>query len=113
MPSAVSTNLCYVPCCLSCHLPCPAGDEAEWHEWSKVGDPVMHIELRRWADVLVIAPLSANSLAKLANGLCDNLVTCIARAWDFKRPLLVSVRVCATHHCTPCAAPCMLQVPLR
>ncbi|WIA34321.1 hypothetical protein OEZ86_012660 [Tetradesmus obliquus] len=67
-----------------------AGDEAEWHEWSKVGDPVMHIELRRWADVLVIAPLSANSLAKLANGLCDNLVTCIARAWDFKRPLLVA-----------------------
>uniref|UniRef100_A0A383VT09 phosphopantothenoylcysteine decarboxylase n=1 Tax=Tetradesmus obliquus TaxID=3088 RepID=A0A383VT09_TETOB len=35
-------------------------------------------------------PLSANSLAKLANGLCDNLVTCIARAWDFKRPLLVA-----------------------
>jgi phosphopantothenoylcysteine decarboxylase len=50
----------------------------------------MHIELRRWADVFVIAPLSANSLAKLANGMCDNLVTCIARAWDFKRPLLVS-----------------------
>jgi phosphopantothenoylcysteine decarboxylase len=67
-----------------------AGDEAEWHEWSKVGDPVMHIELRRWADVFIIAPLSANSLAKLANGMCDNLVTCIARAWDFKRPLLVS-----------------------
>eukprot|EP00882_Tetradesmus_deserticola_P016707 GHRQ01017862.1.p1 GENE.GHRQ01017862.1~~GHRQ01017862.1.p1 ORF type:complete len:200 (+),score=62.19 GHRQ01017862.1:547-1146(+) len=67
-----------------------AGDEAEWHEWSKVGDPVMHIELRRWADVLIIAPLSANSLAKLANGMCDNLVTCIARAWDFTRPLLVA-----------------------
>eukprot|EP00882_Tetradesmus_deserticola_P031716 GHRQ01035878.1.p1 GENE.GHRQ01035878.1~~GHRQ01035878.1.p1 ORF type:complete len:167 (-),score=6.84 GHRQ01035878.1:971-1471(-) len=72
---------------------CAAGDEAEWHEWSKVGDPVMHIELRRWADVLIIAPLSANSLAKLANGMCDNLVTCIARAWDFTRPLLVSAGV--------------------
>jgi len=67
-----------------------AGDEDEWHEWKAVGDPVMHIELRRWADAYVIAPLSANTLAKLANGLCDNLVTCIARAWDFKRPLLVS-----------------------
>ena len=28
--------------------------------------------------------LSANTLAKLANGLCDNLLTCVARAWDFK-----------------------------
>ncbi|CAN0470799.1 unnamed protein product, partial [Ectocarpus sp. 8 AP-2014] len=34
--------------------------------------------------MLLVAPLSANTLAKLANGLCDNLVTCVARAWDFK-----------------------------
>lgn len=66
-----------------------AGDDDEWHEWGKVGDPVMHIELRRWSDVFVIAPLSANTLAKLANGMCDNLVTCVARAWDFQRPLVV------------------------
>ena len=44
-----------------------------------VGDPVMHIELRRWADCLVIAPLSANTLAKAAQGLCDNLLTCVVR----------------------------------
>ena len=51
----------------------------------------MHIELRRWADALVLAPLSANTLAKAAGGLCDNLLTCIVRAWDFAtRPLLVS-----------------------
>lgn len=59
-----------------------------------MGDPVMHIELRRWADVLVIAPLSANSLAKMAAGMCDNLITCIVRAWDYsKDALLVSVCV--------------------
>src|SRR4051812_33073250 len=29
-------------------------------------DPVLHIELRRWADLLVVAPLDANTLAKLA-----------------------------------------------
>lgn len=51
----------------------------------------MHIELRRWADVLVIAPLSANTLAKLAHGLSDNLVTCVARAWDFRMPFVVSI----------------------
>ncbi|KAF5840899.1 flavo protein [Dunaliella salina] len=57
-------------------------DEDEWHSWQRVGDEVLHIELRRWADIFIIAPLSANSLAKLANGLADNLLTCVARAWD-------------------------------
>eukprot|EP01105_Mastigella_eilhardi_P026256 TRINITY_DN7499_c0_g1_i1.p2 TRINITY_DN7499_c0_g1~~TRINITY_DN7499_c0_g1_i1.p2 ORF type:complete len:221 (-),score=68.78 TRINITY_DN7499_c0_g1_i1:1038-1670(-) len=65
-------------------------DEREWSTWHKVGDPVLHIELRKWADVLVIAPLSANTLAKVANGICDNLVTCVARAWDLKRPFVVA-----------------------
>ena len=43
------------------------GDEDEWRAWRRVGDPVLHIELRRWADVGVVAPASANSLAKFAN----------------------------------------------
>lgn len=54
-------------------------------EWSKPwvrGDKILHIELRRWAHVLIIAPLSANSLAKLANGLSDGLLMSVARAWD-------------------------------
>jgi phosphopantothenoylcysteine decarboxylase / phosphopantothenate---cysteine ligase len=33
-----------------------------------------HVELGVWADVMVIAPASANTLAKMANGLCDNLL---------------------------------------
>ena len=44
---------------------------------------MLHIEFRKWADVLVVAPLDANTLAKLAGGLCDNLLTCVFRAWDF------------------------------
>eukprot|EP01106_Pelomyxa_sp_JSP_P005529 TRINITY_DN18750_c0_g1_i1.p1 TRINITY_DN18750_c0_g1~~TRINITY_DN18750_c0_g1_i1.p1 ORF type:complete len:165 (-),score=53.17 TRINITY_DN18750_c0_g1_i1:61-516(-) len=64
-------------------------DSDEWL-WRKIGDPVLHIELRKWADVFVIAPLSANTLAKLANGLCDNLVTSVARAWDISKPLCVA-----------------------
>mmetsp|Transcript_29312 Transcript_29312/g.95534 ORF Transcript_29312/g.95534 Transcript_29312/m.95534 type:complete len:203 (+) Transcript_29312:346-954(+) len=67
------------------------GDESEWRQWRAVGDPVLHIELRRWADLLVVAPLSANTLAKAANGLCDNLLTCILRAWDFRaKPCLLA-----------------------
>jgi phosphopantothenoylcysteine decarboxylase len=54
-------------------------------EWAKPwvrGDKILHIELRRWAHALLIAPLSANSLAKMANGLSDNLLMSVIRAWD-------------------------------
>jgi phosphopantothenoylcysteine decarboxylase/phosphopantothenate--cysteine ligase len=33
-----------------------------------------HVELGLWADIMLIAPASANTIAKLANGLCDNLL---------------------------------------
>jgi phosphopantothenoylcysteine decarboxylase len=65
-------------------------DAQEWSTWKKMGDPVLHIELRKWADALVVAPLSANTLAKLAHGLADNLLTCVARAWDLRRPFVVA-----------------------
>lgn len=90
-------------------------DDQEWSSWKRVGDKVLHIELRRWADVLVIAPLSANTLAKVrrthaswssrspspvaadnsaccqvAGGLCDNLLTCVVRAWDYSKPVYVA-----------------------
>ncbi|KAJ3335512.1 hypothetical protein HDU91_002165, partial [Kappamyces sp. JEL0680] len=51
-------------------------DADEWgNESYSRGDPVLHIELRKWADVMLVAPLSANTLAKMATGICDNLVT--------------------------------------
>ena len=36
-----------------------------------------HVELGLWADVMLIAPCSANTLAKLANGICDNRVCAV------------------------------------
>jgi phosphopantothenoylcysteine decarboxylase/phosphopantothenate--cysteine ligase len=43
-------------------------------------DPLSHLELVRNADVLVVAPASANTIAKLAHGLADNLLTSAALA---------------------------------
>ncbi len=41
-----------------------------------------HIELARWADAILIAPCSANTLAKLAQGQADNLLTTLCLATD-------------------------------
>jgi phosphopantothenoylcysteine decarboxylase len=65
----------------------PGRDESK--RWQR-GEQVLHIELRRWADVLVIAPLDANTLAKLALGLCDNCLTCVWRAYDRSRPVVLA-----------------------
>ncbi|GAA6042638.1 hypothetical protein JCM8097_008259 [Rhodosporidiobolus ruineniae] len=55
-------------------------DADEWAGWNKIGDPVLHIELRRWADVVLVAPCSANTLAKITHGICDNILTSFLRA---------------------------------
>ncbi len=43
--------------------------EAETGVWSN------HVELGLWADYFLVAPASANTIGKMANGLCDNLLT--------------------------------------
>ena len=43
-------------------------DTGEWNN---------HVELGLWADLMIVAPVSANTLAKLANGTCDNLLSAV------------------------------------
>ena len=45
--------------------------EPETGVWSN------HVELGLWADYMIIAPATANTIAKVANGLCDNLLTAV------------------------------------
>ncbi len=56
--------------------------EEETGVWSN------HVELGLWADYMIIAPASANTLAKMASGLCDNLLTAVYLS--AKCPVLVA-----------------------
>jgi len=49
-----------------------------------------HVHLARWADVMLIAPCSASTLARLANGLCDSAVMTVACSLPASTPLLVA-----------------------
>lgn len=55
---------------------------ADWHP--------RHIELADWADVMLVAPASANTLAKLTAGMADNLLCETALALRPETPLLVA-----------------------
>ncbi|MDO8669490.1 MAG: flavoprotein [Candidatus Buchananbacteria bacterium] len=71
-------------------------DEDEWLGDRYVADSsVLHIELAKWADVFLIAPLSKNTLFKIAYGAADNLLTCTAAAWwplagENTKPLIIA-----------------------
>lgn len=44
---------------------------------SSGSDWVNHVDLGLWADVMLIAPATANTISKMANGLCDNLLNAV------------------------------------
>ncbi len=54
-------------------------DSGEWNN---------HVEIGLWADLMIFAPLSANTLAKMAQGICDNLV--MASYLSAKCPVMVT-----------------------
>jgi phosphopantothenoylcysteine decarboxylase len=66
----------------------------DFHEWRGFGykknQEIKHIELRKWADLFLIAPITANTLGKMANGLADNLLTSTIRAWDSQKPIIIA-----------------------
>ena len=57
----------------------------------KPRDNVEHIGLVDWADIFVVAPISANTISKCALGICDNLLTSIFCAYvGSKKPILIA-----------------------
>ena len=53
--------------------------EGDWHS---------HVELALWADVMLIAPATANTIAKMAHGVCDNLL--LATYFSAKAPVFIA-----------------------
>lgn len=51
-------------------------------------DEMQHISLARWADAIVIAPATANTIAKIAHGIADNLLTTLVLA--AKVPVIIA-----------------------
>jgi phosphopantothenoylcysteine decarboxylase/phosphopantothenate--cysteine ligase len=51
----------------------PAYTDADF--WQPTNGRPLHIELAEWADIFLLAPVTANTLAKLAYGMADNLLT--------------------------------------
>jgi phosphopantothenoylcysteine decarboxylase / phosphopantothenate---cysteine ligase len=62
----------------------PVTDDA-WDKNYPAGMP--HIDLARWADVIVVAPATADAMAKFANGLADDLLSTLSLARDV--PMIV------------------------
>ncbi len=62
--------------------------EPVWSDWSDDKSGMDHIELARWADRILIAPATADTLARIAHGRADDLLTAICLATE--APLAVA-----------------------
>ncbi|MEK6628825.1 MAG: bifunctional phosphopantothenoylcysteine decarboxylase/phosphopantothenate--cysteine ligase CoaBC [Bdellovibrionota bacterium] len=54
------------------------------------GNVMDHISLARWADLILVAPATANYINKIAHGLGDDLLTTLFLAHDFTKPFLIA-----------------------
>ena len=72
-------------------------DEDEWSfEYDSFDMPVRacHLALRKWADVMVVAPITCNSMAKAVAGLGDNLVSSVLVAWEYHKKSIFFCPAC-------------------
>ena len=71
-----------------------SGDDFKYPSSYKEGNkvernPILHIDLARWADQFVILPLSANTLSSLSQGVANDLLTSAFLAVDKKTPIVL------------------------
>ncbi len=56
----------------------------------ETGKMMSHINLVKWADLIIVCPASANTINKMANGIADNLVTSLFLAHSWDKPYLIA-----------------------
>ena len=69
----------------SAPLPPPPASTSNENTKQSFNCPALHIDFRTTHNLLLLSPLTANTLAKLATGLADDTLSCVARAWDLNR----------------------------
>lgn len=67
----------------------PRPEKVFTDKWRK-GMPILHVEMAKRSACLVIAPASMNTIAKMAHGITDNLLTSVYSAWDTTRPVIIA-----------------------
>ncbi|MBH68408.1 MAG: hypothetical protein CMM58_08650 [Rhodospirillaceae bacterium] len=75
-------------------------DDDEWNfRYTEFGMPVRaaHLALCDWADCVVVAPISCNSMGKIANGVADNLLSSVFVAWQYQRKPVILCPACNTN----------------
>ncbi|MGD0744011.1 MAG: flavoprotein [Verrucomicrobiota bacterium] len=65
-------------------------EEEGWPPSRREGGKPVHIEMADEADLLLVAPATANVIAKLAHGIADDALTCIALALNPKAKILIA-----------------------
>ena len=87
----------------SARTPSPASrvEEAYTSLWERPGR-ILHVELAQRADVAVVAPATANAIARLANGLADDLLT--STLLEFDGPLVIAPAMHAGMWASPATA---------
>jgi len=60
------------------------------HDLYEEGAALEHISLMRWADLILVAPATANFINKIAAGIGDDLMSTMFLAHDFQRPFLIA-----------------------
>jgi 3-polyprenyl-4-hydroxybenzoate decarboxylase/gamma-glutamylcyclotransferase (GGCT)/AIG2-like uncharacterized protein YtfP len=75
-------------------------DSDEWNfRYTEFGMPVRasHLALGDWADCVIVAPVTCNTMGKIANGIGDNLISSVFVAWQYQRKPVILCPACNTH----------------
>lgn len=75
-------------------------DDDEWNfHYIEYGMPLRasHLALCDWADCVVVAPVTCNTMSKIAHGIADNLLSSVFVAWQYQRKPVIFCPACNTH----------------